>query len=80
MDAVAGLKLVMVVTGHQDPDAPDDDATPVLDQSRPYIEDLDRAVDKSGSAQKLIDSMLSRYPDFGNPYTLWLGGQSRFTE
>jgi glyoxylase-like metal-dependent hydrolase (beta-lactamase superfamily II) len=80
MDAVAALKPMTIVTGHKDPDAPDDDATRVLDQSRGYIEDFNRAVEKSGSAEELIDSMLSRYPHFGNPDSLWLAAQSQFTE
>ena len=80
IDAVAALKPMTIVTGHRDPDAPDDDATRVLDQSRGYIEDFNRAVEKSGSAEELIDSMLSRYPHFGNPDSLWLAAQSQFTE
>jgi len=80
LDAVAALRPMTVVTGHKDPDAPDDDATRVLDQSRRYIEDFDRAVETSGSAEDLIDAMLSRYPRFGNPYTLWLAAQNQVTE
>ena len=52
IDAVAALKPMTIVTGHKDPDAPDDDATRVLDQSRSYIEDFNRAVEKGGSAEE----------------------------
>jgi hypothetical protein len=34
LDAVAGLGPSAIITGHKDPDAPDDDTTRVLDQSR----------------------------------------------
>jgi hypothetical protein len=33
-----------MIMGHKDPDAPDDNATRVLDQPRRYIEDFDQAV------------------------------------
>jgi hypothetical protein len=36
--------------------------------------------EKSGSTAELIGSMLSHYPHFGDPYTLWLGAQDQVTE
>ena len=39
LDAVAALEPSTIITGHKDPDAPDDNAIRVLDQSRRYIED-----------------------------------------
>jgi hypothetical protein len=53
-----------------DPDAPDDDATRVLDESRQYIRDFDDVVAGSDSAKEIIAKMLAKYPDWGNPYTL----------
>ena len=44
LDAVAAVEPAMIITGHKDPDAPDDDAIRVLGQSRRYIEDFDQAV------------------------------------
>ncbi len=78
LDAVAALKPSTVITGHKDPDAPDDNATRVLDQSRRYIEDFDQAVAKSGAPREVIDAMLAKYPDYGNRYTLYPAAFSQF--
>ncbi len=79
LDAVAALAPSTIVTGHKDPDAPDDDATRVLDQSRHYIEDFDRTVARSREPRQVIDAMLTRYPEYGNPYTLFISAQSQFS-
>jgi glyoxylase-like metal-dependent hydrolase (beta-lactamase superfamily II) len=78
LDAVAALQPSTIITGHKDPDAPDDDATRVLDQSRRYIEDFDRTVAGSGSPHEVIDTMLTRYPAHGNRYTLFVSALSQF--
>ncbi len=78
LDAVAALKPSTIITGHKDPDAPDDNATRVLDQSRRYIEDFDQAVAKSGAPREVIDAMLTKYPDYGNRYTLYAAAFSQF--
>jgi glyoxylase-like metal-dependent hydrolase (beta-lactamase superfamily II) len=78
LDAIAALEPETVVTGHKDPEAPDDAATRVLDQSRRYIEDFDRAVAASGEAHEVIDVMLAKYPAFGNRYTLFVAAVSQF--
>jgi hypothetical protein len=39
--------------------------------------DFNRAVEQSTGPMQIIDSMLSRYPDLGNPYTLWLSAQGQ---
>jgi glyoxylase-like metal-dependent hydrolase (beta-lactamase superfamily II) len=47
LDAVAALEPATIITGHKDPDAPDDDAARVLDQSRRYIEDFESALERA---------------------------------
>jgi glyoxylase-like metal-dependent hydrolase (beta-lactamase superfamily II) len=78
LDAVAALKPSTIVTGHKDPDAPDDDATRVLDQSRRYIEDFDQVVARSHTPSEVIDAMLAKYPAYGNRYTLFAAAHSQF--
>jgi glyoxylase-like metal-dependent hydrolase (beta-lactamase superfamily II) len=78
LDAVAALRPSRIITGHKDPDAPDDDATRVLDQSRRYIEDFEQALATSGTPRELFEEMLARYPTHGNRYTLFLAASSQF--
>jgi hypothetical protein len=79
LDAVAALKPSTIVTGHKDPDAPDDDATRVLDQSRRYIEDFDQTVAKSSTPAEVIDAMLAKYPGYGNRYTLFAAASTQLS-
>jgi hypothetical protein len=78
LDAVAALKPSTIITGHKDPDAPDDNATRVLDQSRRYIEDFDQTVAKSSTPCEVIDVMLAKYPAYGNRYTLFAAASTQF--
>lgn len=78
LDAVAALKPATIITDHKDPDAPDDNATRVLDQSRRYIEDFDQTVAKSGTPPEVIDAMLAKYPNYGNRYTLFAAAFTQF--
>lgn len=79
LDAVAALAPSTIITGHRDPDAPDDDAIRVLDQSRRYLDDFEQVVAKSGGPREVIDEMLARFPNHGNRYTLFLAASSQFT-
>ena len=78
LDAIAALKPSTIITGHKGPDTPDDNATRVLDQSRRYIEDFDQTAAKSSTPQELIDEMLTRYPTYGNRYTLFASASTQF--
>jgi glyoxylase-like metal-dependent hydrolase (beta-lactamase superfamily II) len=78
LDAVAALNPSTIITGHKDPDAPDDNAIRVLDQSRRYIEDFEQTVAKSGTPREVIDGMLAKYPGYGNRYTLFAAAASQF--
>ncbi|MBO0815143.1 MAG: MBL fold metallo-hydrolase [Actinobacteria bacterium] len=79
LDTVAALKPSTIITGHKDPDAPDDNATRVLDQSRRYIEDFGQAVAKSSTPREVIDVMLAKYPTYGNRYTLFAAASTQFS-
>jgi len=78
LDAVAALKPSTIITGHKDPDAPDDNAIRVLDQSRRYIEDFDQALAMSSTPVEVINAMLAKYPAYGNRYTLFAAAFSQF--
>jgi glyoxylase-like metal-dependent hydrolase (beta-lactamase superfamily II) len=78
LDAVAARRPATIITGHRDPDAPDDDATRVLDQSRRYLEDFDEIVSRSGTPQEVFDAMLAKYPAHGNRHTLFMAAHSQF--
>lgn len=78
LDALAALQPEKIIAGHRDPDAPDDDAQRILDQSRRYIEDFDKAVARSSSIADLVDRMMERYAAYGNPYTLLAAAASQF--
>lgn len=78
VDAVAALNPTTIIAGHKDPDAPDDDAARQLAQSRDYIEAFDVAARQSSSADALIEAMMAKYPDYGNPYTLFAAAHSQY--
>jgi hypothetical protein len=78
MDKIASLNPSTIITGHKDPAAPDDDARRILDQSRNYIEDFEKALINAGSAPEVIDAMMEKYSTYGNPYTLFAAAWSQF--
>jgi glyoxylase-like metal-dependent hydrolase (beta-lactamase superfamily II) len=78
IDAVAALNPTTIIAGHRDPRAPDDNAARQLAQSRNYIEAFDRAVAGSSSAGELIDKMTSSFPNYGNPYTLFVAAHTQY--
>ena len=78
MDAVASLRPSTIITGHKDPAAPDDDGRRILDQSRTYIEDFEKALATASSAPEVIKSMMEKYGSYGNPYTLFAAAWSQF--
>jgi hypothetical protein len=59
-------------TGHADPAAPENDATRLIDTTRQYIHDFDEALASSSGGEEVVSKMTVKYPDLGNPYTLWL--------
>lgn len=78
IDTIEALQPKTIITGHRDPDAPDDDAQRILDQSRQYINDFDRAVTTADAASDVVESMLAKYSNFGNPYTVYAAAATQF--
>jgi len=78
LDALEALEPRTIIAGHRDPGAPDDDAHRILDQSRQYLQDFDRAVTEAGTPAGVVDAMLTTYADLGNPYTLYAAAMTQF--
>jgi glyoxylase-like metal-dependent hydrolase (beta-lactamase superfamily II) len=72
LNEVEKLHPATVIAGHTDPGAPDNDGPRLIDQTRQYIDDFDQAVAASSSGGEVVSRMTAKYPDLGNPYTLWL--------
>jgi glyoxylase-like metal-dependent hydrolase (beta-lactamase superfamily II) len=71
LDTIAALKPKIVVAGHKDPATRDDDPDAILAATKSYIRDFDNFVTESSTPAELIDKMMDRHGDRGNPYTLW---------
>ncbi|MGW3669045.1 MBL fold metallo-hydrolase [Streptomyces sp. NPDC005141] len=78
LDALAALRPGKIIAGHRAPGAPDDNAQRILDQSRRYIEDFDKAAARSSSMNDLVTRMMDKYAAYGNPYTLLVAAASQF--
>ena len=72
LDIVAGLGADTLIAGHRNPLAADDDARRQIGDCRRYIADFETALARSSAPAELIDQMTAAYPDFANPYTLWV--------
>jgi hypothetical protein len=79
-EQVEALDPRIVVAGHKRPDAPDDDPAAILGGTKTYIRDFERSLAGSHSAQGLVDKMMARHGDLGNPYTLWTAAQAVFEQ
>jgi glyoxylase-like metal-dependent hydrolase (beta-lactamase superfamily II) len=71
LDTIAALNPKIVVAGHKAPDARDDDPEAILTATKAYIRNFDAFVTESRTPQELIDKMMQRHGERGNPYTLW---------
>ena len=74
---IEGLHPKTIVAGHSDPDAPDNDGSRVLNETRDYIHDFDAAVAECSSGREVVSKMTETYPQLGNPYTLWLAAYTQ---
>jgi glyoxylase-like metal-dependent hydrolase (beta-lactamase superfamily II) len=77
LNEVEKLHPKTIIAGHSDPDAPDNDGSRLLNQTRQYIHDFDETVAASGSGEEVVSKMTAKYPDLGNPYTLWLAAYTQ---
>ena len=70
VETLAALHPKVIVAGHKQPEAPDDAAKRMLDDTRRYIEDFAQAAKASSSAREIVVAMSEKWPDHGNPATL----------
>jgi glyoxylase-like metal-dependent hydrolase (beta-lactamase superfamily II) len=79
LDAIEKLSARMIVAGHRKPESSDYDASRMLDETRSYISDFAEGAQRLDSAEELVKLMKSKYPDFGNRWTLHFSAQSWFS-
>jgi glyoxylase-like metal-dependent hydrolase (beta-lactamase superfamily II) len=79
LDAIEKLSARMIVAGHRKPESSDYDASRMLDETRSYISDFAEGAQRLDRAEELVKLMKSKYPDFGNRWTLHFSAQSWFS-
>jgi len=79
LDAIEKLSARMIVAGHRKPESSDYEANRMLDETRAYITDFADGAQRFDNAEELVNSMKSKYPDFGNRWTLHFSAQSWFS-
>ena len=80
LDAIEKLSPRMIVAGHRKPESSDYEASRILDETRSYISDFADGAQRLDSADELVALMKSKYPDFGNRWTLHFSAQSWFSK
>jgi len=79
VDVVEKLSPQMIVCGHKKPESSDREVDRMLDETRTYISDFAEGAQSLNSAEELIGLMKSKYPDFGNNWTLHFSANSWFS-
>ncbi len=79
LDAIEKLDPQMIVCGHRKPESSDREVSRMLDETRSYISDFAKGAQSLDNAEELINLMKSKYPDFGNRWTLHFSAQSWFS-
>jgi glyoxylase-like metal-dependent hydrolase (beta-lactamase superfamily II) len=69
LDTIESFNPRAVIAGHKKPEK--DDSSGIIEETRQYIRDFDRAIETSTTARELYDKMLELYPDRANPGSLW---------
>jgi glyoxylase-like metal-dependent hydrolase (beta-lactamase superfamily II) len=77
LNQIEELAPATIIAGHKDPDAPDDDGARTLQATRQYIRDFDSVVAAGKGGAEVVDAMTEKYPELGNPYTLWLAAYTQ---
>jgi glyoxylase-like metal-dependent hydrolase (beta-lactamase superfamily II) len=77
LNRIEELAPSTIIAGHKDPNAPDDDGARTLQATRQYIRDFDSTVAASKGGAEVVEAMTEKYPELGNPYTLWLGAYAQ---
>jgi glyoxylase-like metal-dependent hydrolase (beta-lactamase superfamily II) len=80
LDTIEQLDAKMIVAGHRKPESSDYEATRMLDETRSYISDFADGAQSADSADELVQLMKSKYPVFGNRWTLHFSAQSWFAK
>jgi glyoxylase-like metal-dependent hydrolase (beta-lactamase superfamily II) len=79
LDAIEKLDAQVIVAGHKKPESSDLEVSRMLDETRSYISDFAKGAQSLDSAEELVQLMKSKYPDFGNRWTLHFSAQSWFS-
>jgi glyoxylase-like metal-dependent hydrolase (beta-lactamase superfamily II) len=79
LDAIEKLDAQMIVAGHKKPESSDREVRRMLDETRSYISDFAQGAQTLDSAEELVQVMKSKYPDFGNTWTLRFSAHSWFS-
>ena len=79
LDAIEKLDAKMIVAGHRKPESSDYEVSRMLDETRSYISDFADGAQRLDSPVELSRLMKSKYPDFGNNWTLHFSANSWFS-
>jgi glyoxylase-like metal-dependent hydrolase (beta-lactamase superfamily II) len=69
LDTIESLHPQAVIAGHQR--AGRHDGPEIIEETRQYIRDVDRAVETTDTSRELYDKVLALYPERVNPGMLW---------
>ena len=80
VEKIEALNPNIVVAGHKDPEARDDDVASILGDTKTCIRDFNQSLSESRSPQELVDKMMVLHGNLGNPYTLWMAAHTVFQQ
>jgi len=76
IDLVESLQPKVVVAGHRRPDGDDHAVDAMIAQTRSYIQDFAAAFETAESVEELVGTMMAKYPNHGNEWTLMFSAAS----